>query len=77
MGVPAETGQQEIEVGQFGDPVWADVVTSTVGQRVDGLSCWTHLKGMKVKLEACKTHFMSTKLVNLCFSPLALIYLAR
>lgn len=77
VGVPAEAGQQEIEVGQFGDPVWVDVVTSTVGQRVDSLSCWAHLKGMKVKLEAYKTHFMSAKLVNLCFSPLAPIYLAR
>lgn len=32
VGVPAEAGQQEMEVGQFGDLVLADVIASSVGQ---------------------------------------------
>lgn len=70
MRVAAEAGQQEVEIGQFGDPVRADVVASAVGQGVDGLSCWTHLKKRKrVEIKcAYKTHFMSPKLVIfMCF----------
>lgn len=44
MGVPAEAGQQEVEVGQLGNPVLADVIASSVGQQGDGLSCWIHLE---------------------------------
>lgn len=44
MGVPAEAGQQEVEVGQFGNPVLADIIACSVGQQGDGLSCWAHLE---------------------------------
>lgn len=68
MRVTTEAGQQEVKIGKFGDPVWADVVASAVGQGVDSLSCWTHLKKEKKKKEkraeiscAYKTHFISHK----------------
>lgn len=34
-----------MEVDKFGDFVLAQVITSSVGQRGDGLSCLPHLEG--------------------------------
>lgn len=41
--VAAEAGQQEMEVGQFGNAVLADVIGASVGQWGDGLGFWPHL----------------------------------
>lgn len=42
--VPAEAGQQEVEVGQPGDLVVTYLVASSVGQEGDGLSRWAQLR---------------------------------